>query len=157
MPPYIIAVDLGGTQIRTALCSPDGQIFRRIAKLTLAQEGQEAVIERIGLVLHDHRASMLNAVGLRMTRSDTFSLSPCFGRDTYWIDLFFDGRDSQFDINLTEAVEDCGSRCHWGKYLALAPAHLRGQYPRLDQFKKVKAELDPDGLFANAYTRGLGI
>ncbi len=53
MPPYIIAVDLGGTQIRAALCSPDGQIFRRVAKLTLAQEGQEAVIERIGRAISE--------------------------------------------------------------------------------------------------------
>jgi glucokinase len=47
MPTYIVAVDLGGTQIRAALCSTGGQFFRRVARPTQAQEGQEAVIGRI--------------------------------------------------------------------------------------------------------------
>jgi glucokinase len=47
MPRYVLAVDLGGTQIRAALCTPDGQILRRIAHPTQAWEGQEAVIERL--------------------------------------------------------------------------------------------------------------
>ena len=47
MPPYILAVDLGGTQIRAALCDPSGQIYRRVASLTLAAEGLEAVLGRI--------------------------------------------------------------------------------------------------------------
>lgn len=47
MPPYLIAVDLGGTQIRAALCDPRGQILRRIARPTLAAEGPGAVIRRL--------------------------------------------------------------------------------------------------------------
>ncbi len=47
MPPYLIAVDLGGTQIRAALCDPQGQILRRIARPTLAAEGPAAVIGRL--------------------------------------------------------------------------------------------------------------
>jgi glucokinase len=47
MPPYILSVDLGGTQIRAALMDPSGQIFRRVANLTLAHEGLNAVLERI--------------------------------------------------------------------------------------------------------------
>jgi glucokinase len=47
MPPLIVAVDLGGTQIRAALCGADGQIFRRVARLTEAKEGPEAVYGRI--------------------------------------------------------------------------------------------------------------
>lgn len=47
MTPNIVAVDLGGTQIRAAVCDPHGQIFKRVAKLTRAQEGPEAVLTRI--------------------------------------------------------------------------------------------------------------
>jgi glucokinase len=47
MAPYFVAVDLGGTQIRAALCGADGQIFRRIAKPTEAREGLDAVVTRI--------------------------------------------------------------------------------------------------------------
>ena len=47
MSPYFVAVDLGGTQIRTALCSADGQIFRKVVRKTEAKEGLEAVLGRI--------------------------------------------------------------------------------------------------------------
>ena len=47
MSSFIVAVDLGGTQIRAALCGIDGQIFRRVAKLTEAKDGVDAVIARI--------------------------------------------------------------------------------------------------------------
>jgi len=125
----------------------------RATELAVPVEAAPEVIERIDRVLHDHRDALLNAVGLRMTPADGFSLSPCFGRDTFWIDVFFDEWDSLFAYDLADAVADSGGRCHWGKYLTLDPAHLRGQYPRLDEFRTARAALDPDGLFANAYTR----
>jgi glucokinase len=42
-----IAVDIGGTQIRAALCDPAGGIHRRAADLTAAHEGHDAVMARI--------------------------------------------------------------------------------------------------------------
>jgi FAD/FMN-containing dehydrogenase len=129
----------------------------RETELAIPAETAPSVIERIDRVLHDHRDSMLHAAGLRMSPADAFSLSPCFDRHTFWIDVFFDEWDSLFAYDLAEAVEDCGGRCHWGKYVALDPAHLCGQYPRLEEFRQVKRELDPDGLFANAYTRRIGL
>ena len=51
MPPYILSVDLGGTQIRAALCDPSGQVFKRAARATKAQEGLEAVLARINLTI----------------------------------------------------------------------------------------------------------
>ncbi len=47
MPPYVLAADLGGTQIRVALCDVQGQILRRLARPTQAAEGPEAVIRRL--------------------------------------------------------------------------------------------------------------
>ena len=53
MPSFIIAVDLGGTQIRAALCDPSGQVFKRAARATKAQEGLEAVLARIALTIEE--------------------------------------------------------------------------------------------------------
>lgn len=47
MAPNLIAVDLGGTQIRAAVCDADGQIYKRVARLTKAPEGPAAVLARI--------------------------------------------------------------------------------------------------------------
>jgi len=47
MTIQLVGVDLGGTQIRAALANSDGIMQRRVSTLTLADEGPEAVIERI--------------------------------------------------------------------------------------------------------------
>lgn len=47
MAAYIMAADLGGTQIRAALCDWNGQILRRVARPTKAADGLEVVLERI--------------------------------------------------------------------------------------------------------------
>jgi glucokinase len=47
MPQFVVAVDLGGTQIRAALVDPAGQIYRRVAHLTRGDEGPDAVVDRI--------------------------------------------------------------------------------------------------------------
>ncbi len=47
MPPYVLAVDLGGTQIRAALCAPAGQILRRVARPTKAHDGLDVVLDRL--------------------------------------------------------------------------------------------------------------
>jgi glucokinase len=44
---WIIAIDLGGTQLRAALCTPDGTIHQRVSRKTRARRGLEAVLERI--------------------------------------------------------------------------------------------------------------
>jgi FAD/FMN-containing dehydrogenase len=120
-------------------------------------EAAPAVLERLDRLLHDHRYAMLNAVGLRTSAADTFSLSPCFGRDTFWIDIFFTERDAAFAADLAGLVEAYDGRCHWGKHISLDPGHLRGQYPRLGEFRKIRAELDPNRLFSSAYTRRIGV
>jgi glucokinase len=43
----VIAVDLGGTNIRVALCDRQGAILKRSRQLTRPEQGVEAVIERI--------------------------------------------------------------------------------------------------------------
>lgn len=47
MARYVIGVDLGGTQIRAALCDDAGLVLRRVSTLTRASEGPQQVINRI--------------------------------------------------------------------------------------------------------------
>lgn len=44
---YIIGIDLGGTQLRTGLATPDGAILHEIRVPTRANDGPEAVVEQI--------------------------------------------------------------------------------------------------------------
>ena len=55
-----------------------------------------------------------------------------------------------------EAVErimlELGGRPHWGKRHSQTAATLRERYPGWDRFQAVRALLDPEGRFANAWT-----
>ena len=95
-------------------------------------------------------------IGLRASASDGLSLSPCFGRPTFWVTVFFRERDA-FGDALRSVFETRGARLHWGKHVGLSPEHLRRQYPRWSAFRDARRALDPDGTFANAFTRRLGL
>lgn len=47
MSQRFVAVDIGGTQIRAALCDAAGEIHRRAADLTRPEDGADAVMDRI--------------------------------------------------------------------------------------------------------------
>jgi L-gulonolactone oxidase len=54
-------------------------------------------------------------------------------------------------------VADVAGRPHWGKMHTLGTERLRTLYPRYDEFRQVRAEVDPEARFGNAYlTQVLG-
>ena len=58
-----------------------------------------------------------------------------------------------FFRGLEEIMDAYGGRPHWGKRHYQSAATLRERYPQWDRFQAVRARLDPDGVFANDYTR----
>jgi L-gulonolactone oxidase len=51
-----------------------------------------------------------------------------------------------------EIMDSYGGRPHWGKRHFQTAETLAGRYPRWRDFQKVRARLDPEGRFSNAYT-----
>jgi L-gulono-1,4-lactone dehydrogenase len=114
-----------------------------------AFEGLAALVRRYPRVL-------TNSVGLRATAADTASLSPCYGRDTWWFALFY-RRHAAFERDLCALFERLDARSHWGKHVVLCPEHVRAQYPRWDAFRRMRAAFDPDGVLANDFSRRFGL
>lgn len=100
--------------------------------------------------------ALANPVGLRLTAGDAFSLSPCYGRETLWVDMFF-YRTEPFVTSVRALFEEMGARPHWGKHQVVSPAYLRRQYPRWSGFQGTRARFDPDEVFANRFTDDLGL
>jgi len=67
----VLAVDLGGTKIITALISSEGQVMAREYTLTLADEGPQAVIKRIFSAID----STLNLSNLGPSQLDSISIA----------------------------------------------------------------------------------
>jgi L-gulonolactone oxidase len=92
-------------------------------------------------------------IEVRFVAGDDAMLSPAHGRDSAYIAVHHDHHgDWQPYFDAVAAVmADYGGRPHWGKRHSLTAAELAGLYPRFDDFRAVRARLDPEGAFANQY------
>lgn len=88
---------------------------------------------------------------MRFVRGDDVWLSPDYGRDTCRITLTIrNPSDSTRRKYFTEAFRALGRfspRVHWGKAFELQPEQVKEMYPRFEDFKRVRAKMDPSGVF----------
>ena len=96
-------------------------------------------------------------VEYRTLAPDAGWLSTAHARDTVTISLH---QDAKLDCDAFFA--DCEAvfrahdgRPHWGKLHRRTGAELARLYPEWERFRRLRAELDPQGVFANPYLRGL--
>ena len=96
-------------------------------------------------------------VEYRTLAADSGWLSTAHARETVTISLH---QDAALDCDAF--FSDCegifrahDGRPHWGKLHGSSSADLARLYPELQRFRRLRAELDPSGTFANAYLREL--
>ncbi len=98
-------------------------------------------------------------VEVRVAAADDIWLSTAYGRESAYVAIHqYTGLPYQayFD-RFGSIVAEVAGRPHWGKLHSLDAGRLRPLYPRFDEFRRVRAEVDPEGRFGNAYlTRVLG-
>lgn len=91
---------------------------------------------------------------IRFVRGDTAWLSPAHGGDVCFIGGYdsADPRDRRWPAYLRDYEElmlSFGGRPHWGKEFSASPEVLAARYPRWADFRALRSELDPDGVFLN--------
>src|SRR3954463_10194818 len=93
-------------------------------------------------------------IEIRFVAPDDALLSPAHQRETVYIAVHaFKGMAWEPYFRAVEAVADeHGGRPHWGKRHFQTAATLAPRYPEWERFAAVRARLDPDGVFSNAYT-----
>jgi xylitol oxidase len=106
--------------------------------------------------LADDIRPLLLVCELRAIAADSLWLSPEYGRDT--IALHFTWRRDQRAVEqavarVESALRPFGARSHWGKVTSLRAADLPPLYGRLDDFRRLRDELDPRGAFVNDWLR----
>lgn len=92
-------------------------------------------------------------VEIRVAAADDIWLSTAYHRDSAYIAVHqFVGMPYRAYFDLFERIAGAaGGRPHWGKMHTLDAATLRARYPKFDDFTALRAELDPNGVFANPY------
>jgi len=118
-------------------------------------QATESLVQLDRILAVNWRA-LMSPVGLRASAADAFSLSPCYGRDVFWIAIFYKA-NQEFGEILRQFLEERESRCHWGKHIPVSARYLRRQYPRWEEFRQARLSLDPDGIFGNKFTRNFDL
>jgi FAD/FMN-containing dehydrogenase len=96
-------------------------------------------------------------VEYRSVRADDAWLSPAHGRDTVTLSVH-QGAElpwQDFFADVEPLLREHGGRPHWGKRHGLGSRELGPLYPRFDDFRRLRAELDPGARFLNAHLREL--
>lgn len=97
---------------------------------------------------------------VRLVAPDDAYLSPAHARPTGYVAVhMFRGMPWEPYFRAVEEIMDAyGGRPHWGKRHFQTAATLRERYPRWQDFQRVRAQLDPQGRFANGHVeRVLGV
>jgi L-gulono-1,4-lactone dehydrogenase len=92
-------------------------------------------------------------VEVRVAAADDIWLSTAHGRDTAYIAIHqYTGLPYRAYFDLFESVvAGVAGRPHWGKLHSLDARRLAPLYPRFDDFRRVRADADPENRFGNAY------
>ena len=97
----------------------------------------------------------INMLGeIRTVAADDLWLSTAYGQDV--VAIHFNWHKDwegvcEFLPKFEEALAPFEPRPHWGKLFELSPGQVQARYPRLDDFRDLAKDLDPDGKFRNAY------
>jgi FAD/FMN-containing dehydrogenase len=143
----------------------DNQINDRVlptvfTELWIPLERTEEVMKR----LRDHYEDKgLSATGtfcceIYAASKSRFWMSPAYGQDVIRIDLFWFEKNkanpaTDYFPQFWELLKDFNYRLHWGKYLSGDVEYLKSNYPRWDDFMKVREAMDPDQIFVSDYWR----
>jgi xylitol oxidase len=99
-------------------------------------------------------SATLQVMEIRTVASDDMWLSPAFARDSVALHFTWHNDDAavlRACAAVEEALTDFAPRPHWGKVFTLDRVAVRAGYPRLADFRAVRARNDPEGKFGNAF------
>ncbi|MEV6603386.1 D-arabinono-1,4-lactone oxidase [Kutzneria sp. NPDC051319] len=99
------------------------------------------------------RHPVIVPVEVRVAAADDIPLSTAYGRDSAYIAIHqYVGMPYREYFDCFERIAGAvGGRPHWGKMHTLDASVLATRYPRFDDFRALRATVDPNGVFRNAY------
>ena len=115
------------------------------------------VLDEIRDCIEKYQFQVNFPVECRFVRADDIWLSPAYQRDSAYIAVhMYRGMPYQDYFKHIEAIfRAYDGRPHWGKMHTRTASELETLYPRWHDFRRIRAELDPQGIFLNDYLRAL--
>jgi FAD/FMN-containing dehydrogenase len=102
-----------------------------------------------------HRRQVAWRILYRPIAGDDAWLSNGYGKDIVAITIHQHATlpyHEYFD-DIEKIFQSYGGRPHWGKKHSMKAAGLRSLYPMWDQFRELRQQFDPQGIFLNSYLK----
>ncbi|MFC0429296.1 D-arabinono-1,4-lactone oxidase [Kutzneria buriramensis] len=117
------------------------------------RESLHGVLREFRSAIPRLRHPVIVPVEVRVAAADDIPLSTAFGRDSAYIAIHqYVGMPYREYFDTFEKIAGAvGGRPHWGKMHTLDAAVLAERYPKFEEFRAVRAKVDPTGVFRNAY------
>jgi FAD/FMN-containing dehydrogenase len=129
--------------------------FNEMEYAVPAEAGVECFKEVRDRIRQKHRKHVGWRVFFRTVAEDETWLSPFYGRQCVTIAILQNVGLEYWSYfkDIEPIFRSYGGRPHWGKKHTLKADDLRPLYPRWESFQQLRRELDPSGLFLNAYLK----
>jgi FAD-linked oxidoreductase len=117
----------------------------------------KTVIAEVQECIKQHQFAVHFPVECRFVHADDIWLSPAYQRESAYVAVhMYRGMAYQdYFHHIEEIFKRYQGRPHWGKMHTQTAESLAALYPRWHDFRRVRAALDPQGVFLNEYLRRL--
>jgi FAD-linked oxidoreductase len=123
------------------------------SEFSIPREALQDVLAELRALVPKLENPVMFPVEVRVAAADDILLSTANGRDSAYVAIhqFVGMPYREYFAAFASIAGQVGGRPHWGKMHDLDANILRGRYPRFDDFLRVRKEVDPNGVFTNAY------
>ncbi len=130
--------------------------FNEMEYSVAASDGMEC-LQEILYTIKKKKIEVVFPIEYRYVKRDDIWLSQFYQRDSCAISChnFADRNYQRYFAAIEPIFLKYGGRPHWGKIHTLTANDFAEIYPHWDDFKRVRSELDPDGLFLNTHIKQL--
>lgn len=120
-------------------------------------EHLRTVVSEIQQCIEQHQFAVNFPIECRFVHSDDLWLSPAYQRESAYVAVhMYRGMPYQsYFSHIEEIFKRYQGRPHWGKLHTRTAQELAALYPRWQDFRRIRASLDPNGMFLNDYLRAL--
>jgi FAD/FMN-containing dehydrogenase len=120
-------------------------------------EHLSSVVNEIRECIEKYQFRVHFPVEWRFVQADDIWLSPAYQRDSAYVAVhMYRGMPYRsYFQHIEEIFKRYQGRPHWGKMHTRTAAELSALYPRWYDFQRIRATLDPQGMFLNDYLRAL--
>ena len=130
--------------------------FHELEYAVPVEHGKDAVRAVRKLMIEEFPAAVY-PIEYRFTAGDDAWMSPFHRQDSVTVSVSGQpGTDYWSYLRAVDRIlRDYGARPHWGKLHFMTEERLAGLFPEFEQFREIRRELDPQGLFLNDHLRPL--